>query len=180
MEDHDEITKLEIAIKNLDLDYMRGWVSEEEYRTRMDALRISLTEAGGIPVPARPTQRIVAAELQTAKLHPPPVENKATVDPVTAVKRSVQSMRRVSIEKISQDSGVSAHNVTKILGDLLDGRELSGRIDHDAEDFILGTGTGPAPKTIHGCPYCRTELERVAVKGETVTCSVCRESFIVS
>ena len=87
---------------------------------------------------------------------------------------------RISIERLSQDSGVSAHNVSKILGDLLDGRELSGRIDHDAGDFILGTGTGPAPKTIHGCPYCRTELERVAVKGETVTCSVCRESFIVS
>jgi hypothetical protein len=180
MEDQDEITKIEIAIKDLDLDYMRGWVSEEEYRTKMDALRSSLTEAGGTPAPAAPTPRVEAAELQTAKLHPPPVANKATVDPVTAVKRVVQSMRRISLEKISQDSGVSAHNVTKILGDLLDGRELSGRIDHDAGDFILGTGTGPSPKTIHGCPYCRTELERVAVKGETITCSVCRESFIVS
>ena len=137
-------------------------------------------EAGGTPVSATPAPIIEAAELQTAKLHPPPVENRATVDPVTAVKRAVQSMRRISLEKISQDSGVSMLNVTKILGDLLDGRELSGRIDHDAGDFILGTGTGPSPKTIHGCPYCRTELERVAVKGETVTCSVCRESFIVS
>jgi len=180
MEDQDEITKLEMAIKDLDLDYMRGWVSEEEYRKKMDALRSSLNEAGGTPAPIAPTPRIEAAELQTVKLQAPPVENKATVDPVTAVKRAVLSMRRISIEKISQDSGVSAHNVTKILGDLLDGRELSGRIDHDAGDFILGTGTGPAPKTIHGCPYCRTELERVAVKGETVTCSVCRESFIVS
>ena len=157
---------------------MRGWLSEDEYRTKMDALRASLVEAGGTPAPAAP--KIEAAELQTAKLHPPAVEKQSTVDPVTAVKRTVQSMRRISIERISQDSVVSAHNVTKILGDLLDGRELSGRIDHDAGDFILGTGTGPAPKTIHGCPYCRTELERVAVKGETVTCSVCRESFIVS
>ncbi|MGY5859335.1 MAG: PCI domain-containing protein [Candidatus Thorarchaeota archaeon] len=180
MEEHNEITKLEMAIKDLDLDYMRGWVSEEEYRTKMDTLRSSLLEAGGTPAPVEPTPRIEAAELQTAKLHPPPVEKQSTVDPVTAVKRTVQSMRRISIERISQDSGVNAHNVTKILGDLLDGRELSGRVDHDAGDFILGTGTGPAPKTIHGCPYCRTELERVAVKGETVTCSVCRESFIVS
>jgi len=178
MEDHDEITKLEVAIKDLDLDYMRGWVSEEDYRTKMDTLRASLVEAGGTPAPVTP--KIEAAEIQTAKLHPPQIEKKATVDPVSAVKRTVQSMRRISIERLSQDSGVSAHNVTKILGDLLDGRELSGRIDHDAGDFILGTGTGPAPKTIHGCPYCRTELERVAVKGETVTCSVCRESFIVS
>lgn len=180
MEEHNEITKLEIAIKDLDLDYMRGWVSEDEYRTKMDALRSSLIAAGGTPAPAELTPRIEAAEIQTAKLHPPRVEKTATVDPVTAVKRTVQSMRRISIERLSQDSGVSAHNVTKILGDLLDGRELSGRVDHDAGDFILGTGTGPAPKTIHGCPYCRTELERVAVKGETVTCSVCRESFIVS
>jgi len=157
---------------------MRGWVSEEDYRTKMDTLRASLVEAGGTPAPVTP--KIEAAEIQTAKLHPPQIEKKATVDPVSAVKRTVQSMRRISIERLSQDSGVSAHNVTKILGDLLDGRELSGRIDHDAGDFILGTGTGPAPKTIHGCPYCRTELERVAVKGETVTCSVCRESFIVS
>ncbi len=178
MEDHDEITKLESAIKDLDFDYMRGWVAEDEYQTKMDTLRASLVEAGGTPAPVTP--KIEAAEIHAAKLHPPPVEKQSTVDPVTAVKRTVQSMRRISIERLSQDSAVSAHNVTKILGDLLDGRELSGRIDHDAGDFILGTGTGPAPKTIHGCPYCRTELERVAVKGETVTCSVCRESFIVS
>jgi len=180
MDNQDEITRLETAIKDLDLDYMRGWVSEEEYKTKMDALNASLVQAGGTSKAMAQTPKIDAAELQAAKLHPPQVEKKATVDPVTAVKRVVQSMRRIPIERISQESGVSAHNVTKILGDLLDGRELSGRIDHDAGDFILGTGTGPAPKTIHGCPYCRTELERVAVKGETVTCSVCRESFIVS
>ena len=180
MEDRDDISRIESAIKDLDFDYMRGWVSEEEYRTKMDALRASLIDAGGTPAAVAPVSKIEAAELQSAKLHPPTIEKKASVDPVTAVKRAVQSMRRISIERISQESGVSAHNVTKILGDLLDGRELSGRIDHDAGDFILGTGTGPAPKTIHGCPYCRTELERVAVKGETVTCSVCRESFIIS
>jgi hypothetical protein len=178
MEDRSEITTLEAAIKDLDFDYMRGWVSEDEYQKKIEDLRTKLIAAGGTP-PA-PTPKIEASEIQTARLHPPPVEKKATVDPVTAVKRTVQSMRRLSIERIAQDSGVAAHNVTKILGDLLDGRELSGRVDHDAGDFILGTGTGPAPKTIHGCPYCRTELERVAVKGETVTCSVCRESFIVS
>ncbi|MFW9843246.1 MAG: PCI domain-containing protein [Candidatus Thorarchaeota archaeon] len=178
MEDQNNIANLEAAIKDLDFDYMRGWVSEDEYQTKMDDLRTKLIAAGGTP--PTPTPKIAASEIQSARLSPPPLEKKATVDPVTSVKRTVQSMRRISIERISQDSGVSAHNVTKILGDLLDGRELSGRIDHDAGDFILGTGTGPAPKTIHGCPYCRTELERVAVKGETVTCSVCRESFIVS
>jgi len=180
MVDNDEIVKIETAIKDLDLDYMRGWVSEEEYKTKMDVLRTSLVEAGGTPAQVVPTPKIKPVDLQSAKLHPRPDVKKATVDPVTAVKRTVQAMRRISIERISQESGVSAHEVTKILGDLLDGRELSGRVDHDAGDFILGTGTGPAPKTIHGCPYCRTELERVAVKGETVTCSVCRESFIVS
>ena len=180
MENQNEITRLEAAIKDLDLDYMRGRVSEEEYKTKMEAFKTSLIQAGGSSSPTMQTPKIGAAELQSAKLHPPQVEKRATVDPVTAVKRTVQSMRRISIERISQESGVSAPNVTKILGDLLDGRELSGRVDHDAGDFILGTGTGPAPKTIHGCPYCRTELERVAVKGETVTCSVCRESFIVS
>ena len=178
MEEHNEIKTLEAAIKDLDLDYMRGWVSEDDYQSKMDDLRTKLIAAGGTP--PTPTPKIEASEIQSARLHPPPVSKPSTVDPVTAVKRTVQSMRRISIERLSQDSGVSAHNVTKILGDLLDGRELSGRIDHDAGDFILGTGTGPAPKTIHGCPYCRTELERVAVKGETVTCSVCRESFIVS
>ena len=180
MENRDEITRLETAIKDLDLDYMRGLVSEDEYRTRMEGLKASLVQVGGSLAAVPQTPKIEAAELQSTKLHPPQVEKRATVDPVTAVKRAVQSMRRIPIERISQESGVAAHNVTKILGDLLDGRELSGRIDHDAGDFILGTGTGPAPKTVHGCPYCRTELERVAVKGETVTCSVCRESFIVS
>lgn len=179
MEDQDKISRLETAIKDLELDYMRGWVSEDEYKTKMDALKASLVQTGGSSAAITQTP-VKAAELQSAKLYPPQVEKKATVDPVTAVKRAVQSMRRIPIERISQESGVSAHNVTKILGDLLDGRELSGRVDHDAGDFVLGTGTGPAPKTIHGCPYCRTELERVAVKGETVTCSVCRESFIVS
>jgi len=178
--EYDELTKIEAAIKDLDLDYMRGWVSEDEYRTKMANLQQQLKEAGGGVQESPIASRIEPTDLQAAKLHPPPVEKKATVDPVTAVKRAVQSMRKISIERISQESGVSAHNVTKILGDLLDGRELSGRVDHDSGDFILGTGTGPAPKTIHGCPYCRTELERVAVKGETVTCSVCRESFIVT
>ncbi|MBN2230840.1 MAG: PCI domain-containing protein [Candidatus Thorarchaeota archaeon] len=176
----DNVTKIEAAIKDLELDYMRGWVSEEEYRTKMTDLRQQLQDAGVTPSEIPSMHRIDSAELQAAKLRPPQREGKATVDPVTAVKRTIQAMRKISIERISQESGVSSHNVTKIITDLLDGRELSGRIDHDSGDFILGTGTGPAPKTIHGCPYCRTELERVAVKGETVTCSVCRESFIVS
>ena len=70
--------------------------------------------------------------------------------------------------------------VARILHDLLDGRELSGRIDHEAGDFILGTGTGPPPKTIAACPYCKADLNKIAVKGETVACSVCKESFIVT
>lgn len=180
MEYNDEISKLEAAIKDLDLDYMRGWVSEDEYRTRMARLRQQLRNAGGVDQKFPKTKKIEAFELKAAKLHPPTVERQATVDPVTAVKRAVQSMRKIPIERVSQESGVPAHIVTKILGDLLDGREISGRIDYDSGDFILGTGTGPAPKTIHGCPYCRTDLDRVAVKGETITCSVCRESFIVT
>jgi hypothetical protein len=176
----DEITRLESAIKDLDLDYMRGWVSEEEYTTKIAKLRQQLKEAGGVVQEPQAAQRIEPSDLKAAKLHPPPAEKKAMVDPVTAVKRTVQSMRKISIERISQESGVAALNVTKILGDLLDGREISGRIDYDSGDFILGTGTGPAPKTINGCPYCRADLDRVAVKGETITCSVCRESFIVT
>ena len=180
MESSDSITKIEAAIKDLDLDYMRGWVSEDEYKEKMAQLKEKLIQAGGSPTESPVIQKIEPTELQAAKLHPPPAEKKATVDPVTAVKRTVESMRKIPIERIVQESGVSVHNVMRILTDLLDGRELSGRIDHDSGDFILGTGTGQAPKTIHGCPYCRAELDRVAVKGETITCSVCRESFIIS
>ncbi len=53
MENHDEIANLEAAIKDLDLDYMRGWVSEEEYQTKMNGLKSSLITAGGTP-PASP------------------------------------------------------------------------------------------------------------------------------
>ena len=180
METSGTISKIEAAIKDLDLDYMRGLVSEDEYRERMADLKRELVQAGGVPMESSVTRKIEPSDLQAAKLHPRPPEKKATVDPVTAVKRAVESMRKISLERIAQESGVSTHNVMKILSDLLDGRELSGRIDHDSGDFILGTGTGPAPKTIHGCPYCRAELDRVAVKGETITCSVCRESFIIS
>ena len=180
MEGSETIDKIEAAIKDLDLDYMRGWVSEEEYNNRMTELKQKLVQAGGTPVESSVTHKIEPSDLQAAKLHPRPPEKKVNVDPVTAVKRTVESMRKIPIERIAQDSGVAAHNVMKILNDLLDGRELSGRVDHDSGDFILGTGTGPAPKTIHGCPYCRAELERVAVKGETITRSVCRESFIIS
>ncbi len=180
MEHENEVAELESAIKDLDLDYMRGWVSEDEYRSRIASLRQQLKNVGEPVLATPPAKRIVASELQSARLYPPTVQKKATVDPVTAVQRTVQSMRKIPIERISQESGVPQHIAIKILGDLLDGREISGRIDHDSGDLILGTGTGPAPKTIHGCPYCRTDLERVAVKGETVTCSVCRESFIVT
>lgn len=175
-----EIRRLEAAIKDLDLDYMRGWVSEEEYNMKMEDLRSQLEAAGGTLLTSPPEPRIEPEELTSAKLVSAAPAKKAMIDPVSAVKRTVQGLRKIPIERIAQESGVLAHEVAKILIDLLDGRELSGRVDHDSGDFILGTGTGPSPKTVHGCPYCRAELDRVAVKGETVTCSVCRQSFIIS
>ena len=171
--DNEIIKRIEEAIKDLDLDYMRGLVSEDEYNKKMENLRQQLEAAGGTPPPAisRTAKPASPAAGQPAR--------KAMTDPVTAVKRTIQELRRIPIERIAQESGVDAVNVTKILTDLLDGRELSGRIDHDAGDFILGTGSGPPPKTIAICPYCRAELKRVAVRGETITCPICRESFIV-
>jgi hypothetical protein len=177
--DPSTIDRIEAAIKDLDLDYMRGWVSEDEYNQKMEGLRSQLIAAGGAPSARMPSPIIEPTELATATLthH---TEKKATIDPVSAVKRTVQGLRKIPIEKIAQDSGIAAHEVAKILTDLLDGREISGRVDHESGDFILGTGTGPSPKTVHGCPYCRAELDRVAVRGETVTCNICRQSFIVT
>jgi hypothetical protein len=177
---NDEITKIESQIKDLDLDYMRGLVSEEEYGKRVAELKQQLEQAGGSVQDMSSVQKIKPSELQATQLQPPPIEKKATVDPVTAVKRAVENMRRLALERIAQEAGVSIMNVTKILNDLLDGRELSGRIDHDRGDFILGTGTGPPPKTVAVCPFCRNDLKRIAVKGETVTCTMCKESFIIS
>lgn len=171
MSDPEEIKRIETAIKDLNLDYMRGLVSENEYNQRIAELRSNLLAAGGVPTDL--------AEAREALKSPPPPK-PAMTDPVTAVKKTVQAMRRIPIERIAQDAGVSAMNVSRILSDLLDGRELSGRIDHDAGDFILGTGTGPPPKTINVCPYCKSDLNRIGVKGETITCTMCRESFIVS
>jgi hypothetical protein len=176
----DEIAKIEMQIKDLDLDYMRGLVSEEEYNRKMTDLKQHLEHAGGSTQALSAVQRILPSELQATKLQPPTIERKATVDPVTAVKRTVEGMRRLALERIAQEAGVSIMNVTTILNDLLDGRELSGRIDHDRGDFILGTGSGPPPKTIAVCPFCKNDLKRIAVKGETVTCTMCKESFIVS
>lgn len=177
---YDEISTIKSKIKDLDLDYMRGLVSEEEYNRKISDLKGQLEQAGGSVEEVSTVHKIEPAELQTAKLEPPPPQKIATVDPVTSVKRTVEGMRRLALEKIAQESGVSTMNVTKILNDLLDGRELSGRIDHDMGDFILGTGTGPAPKTISVCPFCRNDLKRIGVRGETVTCNMCAESFIIS
>jgi hypothetical protein len=177
---NDEISNIEAKIKDLDFDYMRGLVSEEEYNRKIAELKEQLELAGGSAHEVAPLHRIEPEEIQEAKLEPPPPQKAMTVDPVTSVKRTVEGMRRIALERIAQESGVSIMNVTKILGDLLDGRELSGRIDHELGDFILGTGTGPAPKTIGVCPFCRNDLKRIAVKGETVTCNMCRESFIIS
>ena len=177
---NDEIDKIESQIKDLDLDYMRGLVSEEEYNKRLTELKQQLERVGGSAQEVSAVQKIQPAELQETKLQPPSIERKATVDPVTAVKRAVEGMRRLALERIAQEAGVSTMNATKILTDLLDGRELSGRIDHDRGDFILGTGSGPPPKTVAVCPFCRNDLKRIAVKGETVTCTMCRESFIVA
>jgi hypothetical protein len=177
---NDEISTIESKIKDLDLDYMRGLVSVEEYTRQITDLTNLLERAGGSTEDVSSVHKVQSAELQTTELEPPPSQKQVTVDPVTAVKRTVEGMRRLALEKIAQESGISTINVTKILNDLLDGRELSGRIDHDMGDFILGTGTGPAPKTIAVCPFCRNDLKRIAVKGETVTCSMCRESFIIS
>lgn len=159
---------------------MRGLISEEDYNKQFADLKSQLERAGGSPKEIPPVHKIEQSEIQTAKLEPPPSLKPATVDPVTSVKRTVEGMRRISLERIAQESGVSIMNVTRILSDLLDGRELSGRIDHDLGDFILGTGTGPAPKTISVCPFCKNDLKRIAVKGETITCNMCRESFIIS
>ncbi|NHJ12186.1 MAG: hypothetical protein EAX95_00835 [Candidatus Thorarchaeota archaeon] len=173
MSDPEEIKRLQAAIKNLNLDYMRGLISESDYNRQSEQLRNLLDQLGGIPTGLSEARESLQA--------PPQVQSKQVLtDPVTAVKKAVQSMRRIPIERIAQESGVGAIQVTRILTDLLDGRELSGRIDHDAGDFILGTGSGPPPKTIAACPFCRSDLQRIAVRGETVTCDVCRESFIVS
>ncbi len=177
---NEEITQIEAAIKDLDLDYMRGLVSEEEYNRKITELRAKLEQVGGT-LTGLPSAPITTEALKSAELKPvSKTDKQAMTDPVSAVRNTIHTMRRISIERIAQEAGVNTLSVAKILGDLLDGRELSGRIDHDAGDFILGTGTGPPPKTIHGCPYCRTDLARVAVKGETITCNVCKESFIVS
>ncbi|NHI83546.1 MAG: hypothetical protein EAX81_04520 [Candidatus Thorarchaeota archaeon] len=152
---------------------MRGLISESDYNRQSEQLKERLDQLGEIPTGLSEARK----SLQTS----PQVQNKQVLtDPVTAVKKAVQSMRRIPIERIAQESGVDAIQVTRILTDLLDGRELSGRIDHDAGDFILGTGSRPPPKTIAVCPYCRSDLQRIAVRGETMTCDVCRESFIVS
>lgn len=186
MSGKDEMREMEAAIRDLDLDYMRGLVSEEEYSRKMADLRAKMTAATEVPKPVAPVAQVApvapmpkvgAAELQSVRLRPP--EKKAIVDPVTAVKKTVENLRRIPIERIAQDAGVPTHMASRILTDLLDGRDLSGRVDHDSGDFILGTGTGPAPKTIAVCPYCSHELKRIAVKGETITCGVCRESFVV-
>ncbi|MFX1367034.1 MAG: PCI domain-containing protein [Promethearchaeota archaeon] len=173
MSDPEEIKRIQAAIKDLDLDFMRGLMSEEEYNRKSGKFRDRLEQLGGIPTGLSAARESLAS---------PPYEpvKQALTDPVTAVKKTVQSMRRIAIERIAQEAGVGAIQVTSILNDLLDGRELSGRIDHEAGDFILGTGTGPPPKTIAACPYCKSEMKRIAVKGETVTCEVCREAFIVS
>ncbi|NWF95364.1 MAG: hypothetical protein HXY34_04405 [Candidatus Thorarchaeota archaeon] len=170
-----DIRQLEAAIRDLEFDYMRGLVSEEDYKKRMADLNTRLVAAGGTPRELPSAPKVVSSQLRPTRL----LDKKTLVDPVTAVRRTVESMRRIPIERIAQEAGVPTHIASKVLADLLDGRELSGRLDHDSGDFILGTGTGPAPKTIAVCPYCRYELKRIAVKGETITCSMCRESFVV-
>ncbi|MHA1959179.1 MAG: hypothetical protein ACW99U_03065 [Candidatus Thorarchaeota archaeon] len=174
----DEIKEVEAAIKDLDLDYMRGLVSEDEYKLKMTQLKAKLEAVGGEPESLSAVAESAGAASEKAVAGQP--SKTSMTDPVTAVKSVIHALRRIPIERIAQESGVSAPNVARILSDLLDGRELSGRVDHDAGDFILGTGTGPAPKSISACPYCKNEQKRVAVRGETVTCGVCKESFIVS
>ncbi|TFG10972.1 hypothetical protein EU538_00100 [Candidatus Thorarchaeota archaeon] len=176
-QDRDELAK---QIRELDLDYMKGWINEDDYKARIAELKSQLAKAGGgeqgipsISITEEQEQTSATTGMASAK-------REGTVDPVTAIRRTIQAMRRLPIERIAQESGVDAINATKIISDLLDGRELSGRIDRDSGDFILGTGTGPAPKTIAACPYCKSELERIAVRGETINCPVCNESFIVS
>ena len=44
---NDEISAIESKIKDLDLDYMRGLVSEEDYNRQIADLRTQLESAGG-------------------------------------------------------------------------------------------------------------------------------------
>jgi len=176
----DDLQKLESAIKDLELEYMKGWVGEEEYNIKKAQLRSRYKQMQGESQTA-PSRTVAAATSSKTRTQPTSSDSKKSmVDPVTAVKRTIERKRRIPIERIAQESGVDAFQVANILRDLLDGRDLSGRIDRDAGDFILGTGTGPPPKSVVSCPYCRRELDRIAVKGETITCSVCKGSFIVS
>lgn len=177
MSNESKTRDINAEIRDLQLDYMRGLVDANEYNRRLAEIQARLEKMGISAAEIRPTQGIVVPEFRAAKSSLP--ERKVAVDPVTAVRKAIERMRRMPLERIAQDAGVPTHVASRILADLLDGREISGRIDHDSGDFILGTGSGPAPKTISVCPYCRTELKRIAVKGETVTCSMCRESFVV-
>ncbi|TFG12550.1 hypothetical protein EU537_09000 [Candidatus Thorarchaeota archaeon] len=176
----DDLQKLESAIKDLELEYMKGWVGEEEYNIKKSQLRSRYEQLRG-KTQTMPSQTAASTtSSQTPTQSSGADSKKSMVDPVTAVKRTIERNRRIPIERIAQESGVDAFQVANILRDLLDGRDLSGRIDRDAGDFILGTGTGPPPKSVVSCPYCRRELDRIAVKGETITCSVCKGSFIIS
>lgn len=179
MEDH-SVEEIQSKISNLDLDYMRGLVSEEEYSSKMKELQKKLEQAGGKP------SGLSVAQKAKASLRPPPekepVEQKgqATTDPVTAVKRAVQKFRRIPIERIAQEAGVPTINTARILTDLLDGQGLSGRLDRERGDLLLGTGSGPAPKNIVVCPFCGRKMDKIAVRGETITCNMCQESFVIS
>ncbi|MGV9102755.1 MAG: PCI domain-containing protein [Candidatus Thorarchaeota archaeon] len=180
MTDSSSVEHIQRKISDLDLDYMRGLVSEEEYNSRMEKLQQELEKAGGKPSGLSAAREAEAPLRPHPETEPTKQKGEITTDSVTAVKRTVQKFRRISIERIAQEAGVSAINTAKILTDLLDGRELSGRIDREGGDLLLGTGSGPAPKNIVVCPFCGRKMEKIAVRGEEVTCNMCRESFIIS
>jgi hypothetical protein len=79
MSDPNEIKKIETAIKELDLDYMRGLLSEEEYNRQIGDLRAQLREAGGV---------LTGLSEAREALTPAPSVKPAMTDPVTAVKTS--------------------------------------------------------------------------------------------
>jgi hypothetical protein len=96
------------------------------------------------------------------------------------IPESIQDSRRIPIEQIAQMREWTCLRWLESYTTFVMVDSCPVGIDREAGDFILGTGTGPPPKTIAVCPYCKADLNKIAVKGETVTCSICKESFIIS
>jgi hypothetical protein len=84
----------------------------------------------------------------------------------------VSSYRRISLDEISQKSGIPAASIMKLLAKALKKNLITGYFDRTTGEFCTGDVQNDEAR-IKFCTSCGSPFDKIFLKGDTVKCPRC-------